>query len=319
MSTKCRSCKRGAWPASAGAAALVLCLLASCGLESPSTPDVEATAVGLVHLWATQTAQAVPTPDVQATAVALAHLWATQTAEAQPPAHRASDTPSPTPTGTATLTCTPTGTATPTYTSTPTGTPSATATPIGGGAGQIAFVTTRDTSGPMNSEIWVMNVDGTGLARLTDSPSADLAPAWSPDGRQIAFVSDRGRDLGQIYTMQPDGSGVALLDIMGEASLDHVDWCPGMMIVLGAGGAVFLLPEYGGQPSDHQVAAGWGPACHPTATGPIVFRCGSGTPGLCTTDWFGTSVAQLTQEQDYTPDWSPDGQRIVFSSRRDDP
>ena len=47
-----------------------------------------------------------------------------------------------------------------------------------------------------------MNADGSGLRNLTRSPAYDGNPAWSPDGRKIAF----GRD-GEIYVMNADGNG----------------------------------------------------------------------------------------------------------------
>ena len=50
-----------------------------------------------------------------------------------------------------------------------------------------------------------MNVDGSGVQRLTTNAHADLLPTWSPNGAQIAFRSDRTAN-GDIYTMNADGS-----------------------------------------------------------------------------------------------------------------
>ncbi len=52
---------------------------------------------------------------------------------------------------------------------------------------QVAFV--REIDG--NFDIWLQNTDGTGLKRLTRSPYADVEPCFSPDGKYIAFVSNR--------------------------------------------------------------------------------------------------------------------------------
>jgi Tol biopolymer transport system component len=42
---------------------------------------------------------------------------------------------------------------------------------------------------PCNSEIYIMNADGSDQTRLTNSPGKDSSPVWSPDGKQIAFMS----------------------------------------------------------------------------------------------------------------------------------
>jgi Tol biopolymer transport system component len=42
------------------------------------------------------------------------------------------------------------------------------------------------------SDLFIVNVDGTGLRRLTTDKAADLQPSWSPDGKSIAFTTDRG-------------------------------------------------------------------------------------------------------------------------------
>ncbi len=64
----------------------------------------------------------------------------------------------------------------------------------------------RTTEGTLvNSEIMVMNRDGRGVVNLTRDAFFDGWPAWSPDGRRIAFSSNRS-DPYQIYVMNADGS-----------------------------------------------------------------------------------------------------------------
>ena len=49
------------------------------------------------------------------------------------------------------------------------------------------FLSDRDG----DSEIFVMNEDGTGQTQLTSNTVPDATPAWSPDGTRIAFRSER--------------------------------------------------------------------------------------------------------------------------------
>jgi Tol biopolymer transport system component len=51
-----------------------------------------------------------------------------------------------------------------------------------------------------------MNADGSGQRNLTRNPAFDNDPAWSPDGRRLAFVSNREGSY-RVYVMNADGSG----------------------------------------------------------------------------------------------------------------
>ncbi|MFI0608138.1 MAG: TolB family protein [Anaerolineae bacterium] len=54
------------------------------------------------------------------------------------------------------------------------------------------------------SDLFSVALDGGDLERLTDDPAEDRHPAWSPDGKRLAFSSDRGGSF-QIYTMDDRG------------------------------------------------------------------------------------------------------------------
>ena len=57
-------------------------------------------------------------------------------------------------------------------------------------------------------DIYLIDADNGALRRLTDNPADDREPAWSPDGKRIAFVSDRdGKFKPMIYVMNADGTG----------------------------------------------------------------------------------------------------------------
>jgi Tol biopolymer transport system component len=54
-------------------------------------------------------------------------------------------------------------------------------------------------------EIHVVNLDGTGLQRLTDNSTQDAEPRWSPDGQQIAFTA-RTYQYSAVHLINTDGS-----------------------------------------------------------------------------------------------------------------
>ena len=81
---------------------------------------------------------------------------------------------------------------------------------------QIAFMSDRDghvREGHINAhnspnyEIYVMDADGGNQQNLTNDPHDDRSPSWSPDGKRIAFWSNREADIknAEIYVMDVDG------------------------------------------------------------------------------------------------------------------
>jgi len=60
------------------------------------------------------------------------------------------------------------------------------------------------------NNIYVVRTDGTGLRQVTDDGFKNIAPRWSPDGKQIAFYSNRSGPY-QVWLIHPDGSGLRQL------------------------------------------------------------------------------------------------------------
>ena len=80
----------------------------------------------------------------------------------------------------------------------------------------IVFESTRDR----NAEIYVMDADGSGVTNLTNHPASDVTPACSPDGKQIAWVTDREGKF-QIYVMDADGF---------RSDQRHAEFCGGVSV-----------------------------------------------------------------------------------------
>ncbi|MGC9075533.1 MAG: TolB family protein [Candidatus Bipolaricaulaceae bacterium] len=73
--------------------------------------------------------------------------------------------------------------------------------------GKIAFVVKyRDDPLDIQSDIWVMDADGSNPHPVTNDPFQDWYPCWSPDGTKIAFHSDRSGNV-DIWVINADGSG----------------------------------------------------------------------------------------------------------------
>lgn len=87
-------------------------------------------------------------------------------------------------------------------------------------------VSTPDAAGKTySSAIWIVPFGGGEPRRLTSGTGRDRGASWSPDGRWLAFLSDRDGDRGQVFVL-PVGGGEAQRLTAGLKGIQDVAWSP---------------------------------------------------------------------------------------------
>jgi hypothetical protein len=189
--------------------------------------------------------------------------------------------------------------------------------------GQLPFAATALPAQPMlafvrGGNIWTINIDGSGARQLTSGGNSS-APAWSPDGRGIAFIRR--------------GAGIFIVDIDGDNEVirsrgtdwNGVAWSPdGSKLAAATGPGIYFgnisvmsASEDGSAPVQLATNA-TGPAWSPDGSR-IAYVKLSGDDGydnIHLTNADGSGAAALTPEgpgHSAPPGWSPDGRRIAFS------
>jgi dipeptidyl aminopeptidase/acylaminoacyl peptidase len=161
--------------------------------------------------------------------------------------------------------------------------------------------------------IVVVATDGSGHRVLEGLPGADGVPAWSPDGRWIAFANDDG-DGGRLGLMLADGTDIRTA-VDTDTGVGGIEWSPD--------GAWIAYTSTERRPSisvvhlatgrTTLVARGSNPAWAPDSRRLAFVGGGRPDTGIVVTEIDREPAFSTNDASDAAPDWSPMGDVIVFA------
>jgi dipeptidyl aminopeptidase/acylaminoacyl peptidase len=89
---------------------------------------------------------------------------------------------------------------------------------------RLAFVVSEAPKGERRAQhIWMYDKKTDAVRQYTYSNKSETNPRWSPDGKQLAFLSNRGSDEQQIYLMNSSG-GEAAARTKGKSNVKSFEW-----------------------------------------------------------------------------------------------
>jgi TolB protein len=191
---------------------------------------------------------------------------------------------------------------------------------------RIAFQTKIES----NTDVYLINADGSGLTNLTNNPWRDGGAAFSPDGGQIVFSSNRDGHTGKfnLYMMNADGGDQRLIYSAKEGMSGSPVFSPDGASILFANDfasdgnfEIFKIRPEPGETAERLTFRGrydGFPAFSPDGQRVAFISSTDGNSEIYLMNTDGTSLLRLTRNaaEDTLPQFSTDGKRIIFSSDR---